>query len=148
MSLHSYSKVWIHFIWSTHNKEKVLLKSVRNALSEYLYKYAKEKNIYMKTNHINVEHVHALIDLPTHLSIEDCIKLIKGSSSYYINSSNLLSHKFSWGRGYGAFSVSESNLLKVIEYIKNQDEHHRVKSFSEEYKLFIKKYGIKNIKNG
>jgi REP element-mobilizing transposase RayT len=118
MSLHSYTKVWIHFIWSSHNKEKVFSPKVREIISDYFYEYAKEKNIYMRINHVNAEHVHALIDLPTNLTIEDCIKLLKGSSSHNINSSNLLSHKFSWSRGYGAFSVSESNVHKVIEYIQ------------------------------
>lgn len=148
MSLHSYSKVWIHFIWSTSNREKVLLKNIRKTISDYIYEYSKEKSIYMNINHVNAEHGYALIDLPTNLSIEECIKLLKGSSSYYINSQRLLNHKFSWGRGYAAFSVSESNVHKVFNYINNQDEYHRTKSFTEEYELFMKKYGIKYIKNG
>ena len=148
MSLHSYSKVWIHFIWSTNNKEKVLSSDKRKLLSEFLSEYAEEKDIYMKINYVNAEHVHALIDLPTNLSIEECAKLIKGSSSHYINKSRLTKNKFAWARGYGAFSVSESNVAKVVQYIKNQEEHHRVKSFSEEYELFMNKYGIKYIKNG
>jgi|SRR3990172_9163613 len=102
----------------------------------------------MKINHVHIEHVHALVDLPTKLSIENCFKLLKGSSSHYINQNRLVKTKFAWARGYGAFSVSESNVSKVVDYIKNQDEHHRVKSFNEEYELFIKKYGIKYIKNG
>ncbi|UCH65827.1 MAG: transposase [Ignavibacterium sp.] len=124
------------------------MKNKRKTISDYFYKYSKEKNIYMKINHINAEHVHVLIDLPSNLSIEECAKLLKGSSSHFINSNRLLNHKFSWGRGYGAFSVSESSVSKVINYIKIQDEHHRTKSFSEEYELFIKKYGIRNNKNG
>jgi hypothetical protein len=73
--------------------------------------------------------------------------LFKGASSYFINSEKLLRNKFSWGRGYGAFSVSVSNVNKVVNYIKNQDEHHKVKSFTEEYELFIKQYGVKYVKN-
>jgi len=148
MSLHSYTKIWVHYIWSTHNREKVLLKDIRGTISNYLYQYAKEKNIFMKINYVNAEHVHALIDLPTNLSIEECIKLIKGGSSRFINKEDLLRNKFSWGRGYGAFSVSESSVKKVGDYIKNQEAHHRVKSFTEEYELFIKKYGLKYHRNG
>jgi putative transposase len=145
MSLHSYSKVWLHLIWSTHNKEKVLLKDVRKQVSNFLYNYAEEKEIYMKTNYVNAEHVHALVDLPTTLSIDECLKLLKGSSSHYINDNRLVNNKFRWARGYGAFSVSESQLKKVVDYINNQEEHHRTKSFTEEYKLFMKKYGIKYV---
>ena len=94
MSLHSYAKVWLHLIWSTHNKEKVFSKEVRKLVSNYLYSYALEKDIYMKSNFVNAEHVHALIDLPTNLSIEECIKLLKGSSSHYINQKQLVKNKF------------------------------------------------------
>ena len=148
MSLHSYSKVWLHLIWSTHNKEKVLLKDVRKQVSNFLYNYAEEKEIYMRTNFVNAEHVHALVDLPTTLSIDECLKLLKGSSSHYTNDNRLVNNKFRWARGYGAFSVSESQLKKIIEYINDQEEHHRTKSFTEEYELFMKKYGIKYVKNG
>jgi hypothetical protein len=68
---------------------------------------------------------------------------LKGSSSHYINQNRLISTKFYWGRGYGAFSVSASQLEVVANYIKKQEEHHRVKSFAEEYKMFIEKYGLK-----
>jgi len=102
----------------------------------------------MKTNYVNADHVHALIDLPTNITIEDCVKLLKGSSSYHTNLNKLIKTKFSWGRGYGAFSVSASQLKKVETYIKNQEEHHRVKSFTEEYEMFINKYGMKYVKNG
>jgi REP-associated tyrosine transposase len=148
MSTHSYNKIWIHFIWETIDKQKILPKPARLKLSDYLFNYCKEKNIFMKTNYVNADHVHALIDLPTNITVEDCVKLLKGSSSYHINKNKLINAKFSWGRGYGAFSVSASQLKRVEFYIKNQEEHHRVKSFAEEYKIFIKKYGMKYVKNG
>ena len=93
-------------------------------------------------NYVNAEHVHCLIDLPTGISIEDSLKLYKGASSHFINANNLIPEKFAWGRGYAAFSVSESQSEKVIQYIKNQKEHHRVKPFSEEYQEFLDKYKI------
>jgi putative transposase len=102
----------------------------------------------MKINYVNADHAHALIDLPTNLCIEDCAKLLKGSSSHYINQNRIINTKFFWGRGYGAFSVSASQLEAVTEYIKNQEEHHRAKSFTEEYKVFIEKYGFKYGVNG
>jgi REP element-mobilizing transposase RayT len=125
-----------------------LVKDVRKQVSNFLYTYAEEKEIYMKTNYVNAEHVHTLVDLPTTLSIDECLKLLKGSSSHYINDNRLVNNKFRWARGYGAFSVSESQLKKVVDYINNQEEHHRTKSFTEEYELFMKKYGIKYVKNG
>ena len=81
----------------------------------------------MKINFVNADHVHALIDLPTNLSIEELIQLLKGSSSHWVNANNILRGKFAWGRGYGGFSVSESNVKRVAEYIAGQEEHHRVR---------------------
>jgi len=141
MSKHSFNKIWIHFIWETLDKQKVISQDARKKISNFLHEYCKEKNFFMKTNYVNADHVHALIDLPTNLSVEDCIKLLKGSSSFFINKNRIVNNKFSWGRGYGAFSVSPSLLGKVVNYINNQEEHHGRKSFTEEYQLFIKKYG-------
>jgi len=102
----------------------------------------------MKANFVNADHVHALIDLPTYLLVEECIKLLKGSSSHYINKSRIINTKFSWGRGYGSFSVSVSQLDVVEAYIRNQEEHHKVKTFMKEYEMFIEKYGMKCGANG
>jgi len=141
MSVRSYTKIWLHIIWSTHNNEKLLVnKDERKELSSHLYKYSKEKGIYMKLNYVNPDHVHAIINLPTNFNIEEVMKLLKGNSSFWIN--KRLNFKFSWARGYGAFSISESVLPKVEYYIKNQEEHHNKMSFSEEYELFLKKYNI------
>ena len=110
--------------------------------SRYLSGYALEKNIYLKINYSNAEHVHALIDLPTNKTIEEVVQLFKGSSSHWINENKLLRGKFSWGRGYGAFSVSHSHIDRVAKYIANQENHHRKRSFSDEFELFVKKYGL------
>jgi len=110
--------------------------------SRYLTEYAVEKNIYMKINYFNPEHVHTLVDLPTNKSIEEVVQLLKGSSSHWINKNRLLRGRFSWGRGYGAFSVSHSHADQVAAYIADQEEHHRKKTFNQEFELFVKKYGL------
>jgi putative transposase len=97
----------------------------------------------MKINYVNTDHVHALIDLPTAFSIEKLVQFLKGSSSHWINSNNLITGKFAWGRGYGAFSISESNLDQVVRYISNQKEHHRVRAFAEELQDFVDRHGLR-----
>ena len=97
----------------------------------------------MKINHVNADHVHALIDLPTSLSIVELMQLLKGSSSHWINANNIITGKFAWGRGYGAFSVSESNVDQVARYIAHQEEHHRVRTFAEELREFIDRHGLR-----
>lgn len=142
MSVHSYSRCWVHLIWGTLDREKLLNKIAAARVSRYLAEYAEKEGIYMKINYVNADHVHALVDLPTALSIEKAMQLLKGSSSHWVNSKNLITGKFAWGRGYGAFSVSESNLDQVARYIANQEEHHRVRTFAEELREFIERHWL------
>lgn len=142
MSLHSYSRCWLHLIWGTLKREKLLHKEAAARVSGYLSEYAETKGIYMKINYVNADHVHALVDLPTALSIEELSQLLKGSSSHWITENNLLAGKFGWGRGYGAFSVSESNVSQVAAYIAAQEEHHRMRTFAEELREFIERHGL------
>jgi putative transposase len=107
-----------------------------------LSEYSHEKGIYMKINYFNADHTHALIDLPTNLTIEQVIQLLKGSSSHWINQNHLIKGRFAWGRGYGAFSVSHSDVSRVANYIARQEEHHRKRSFAQEYAIFIDRYGL------
>jgi putative transposase len=143
MSVHSYSRCWVHLIWGTLNRERLLNKEAAAALSRYLSEYADTKGVYMKINYVNADHVHTLIDLPTNLSIEELIQQLKGSSSHWVNANNILAGKFAWGRGYGAFSVSESNVAQVAAYIAAQEEHHRVRTFAEELREFIERHGLR-----
>ena len=142
MSLHSYSRVWLHTVWATLERRPLLDKPAAAMLSAWLYDYAREKGVYMKINFVNPDHVHALIDLPTSLTIEDTMQLLKGSSSHWVNEQNIVAGKFGWGRGYGVFSVSESGVEEVCAYIANQEEHHRKRDFAAELKLFVSRYGL------
>jgi putative transposase len=140
---HSYSRCWIHLIWGTLNRQKLLNKDAASRVSRYLSDYAVTKGIYIKINFVNADHVHALVELPTSLSIEDLVQLFKGSSSHWINANNVVARTFAWGRGYGAFSVSESNVDQVAAYIAEQELHHRLRPFSDELKEFIKRHGLR-----
>lgn len=142
MSTRSYSRCWLHLIWETLRREPMLDSRAAAKASFNLVQYAKAKGIYMKINYFNSDHTHALVDLPTNLTIEQAIHLLKGSSSHWINQNRLLKGRFAWGRGYGAFSVSHSELDRVCKYIANQGEHHRKRTFEDEYQLFVKRYGL------
>src|SRR5881628_612107 len=80
MSMHSYSRCWIHLIWGTLNREKLLNKTAAARVSRYVAEYAEKEGIYMKINYVNADHVHTLIDLPTALSVEKVMQLLKGAS--------------------------------------------------------------------
>jgi len=107
-----------------------------------LNEYSLQKGIYMKINFFNSDHTHALIDLPTNLSIEEAVKLLKGGTSHWINDQHLVKGRFAWGRGYGAFSVSHSDVDSVANYIARQEEHHRKRTYADEFELFVRRYGL------
>jgi REP-associated tyrosine transposase len=130
-------------IRGTLNRDRLVSKNAAAALSRYLIEYADEQALYMKINFVNPDHVHALIDLPTSFSIEKMVQLLKGSSSHWVNSSKLVTGKFAWGRGYGAFSVSHSTVELVARYIAEQEEHHRQRTSADELLEFIDRHGLR-----
>ena len=87
-------------------------------------------------------HVHILTSLPKSLALTDFIREIKANSSKWIRQLDTHYIQFAWQDGYGAFSVSPSLLEKTVQYIRSQEEHHKKRSFSEEYRLFLDAYGI------
>lgn len=87
-------------------------------------------------------HVHLLTSLPKTMSLSDYMRTIKAESSKWIKGLSPYYGGFSWQDGYGAFSVSASVAPKVVQYIRNQEEHHRVHTFMDEYKAFLQAYGI------
>ncbi|NLT49683.1 MAG: IS200/IS605 family transposase [Ignavibacteria bacterium] len=138
-----YTKVLIHLIWSTKNRIKSIKKDIKPKLLNHILKNAKEKEIYIESINLVEDHIHILISLGRDQTISKVVQLIKGESSNWVNKSFQLRDKFEWQDEYFAVSVSESAVDKVKEYINNQEEHHRVKSFAEEYELFLEKYGFK-----
>jgi putative transposase len=134
MSVHSYSRCWVHLIWATLNREKLLHNKAARV--------AETNGIYMKINYVNADHVYVFVDLPTGQSVEKVVQLIKGSSSHWINTNNVIAQKFAWGRGYGVFSVSESNVGQGAAYITGQEQHHHMRTFAEEFKEFVNRHGL------
>jgi len=92
------------------------------------------------------DHIHCLFLLNPEKSIAEVIKQIKGSSSHFINQYNLIADKFAWQTGYAAFSVSESGVKSVSDYITHQKEHHQKKTFQQEIEEFLKLYGFEKEK--
>jgi len=143
-----YIKVYIHFVWSTKDRVPFLdSKEKRHQVWEHIRENAKAKGIYVDFINGYQEHCHCLVSLGVDQTIEKIMQLIKGESSFWINKNNLTTGKFGWQDEYFAVSVSESIIDKVRDYIKNQEEHHRHKSYNEEYEEFISKYGFEKFKD-
>ncbi len=141
----AYIKIWIHFVWTTKNRQPLLTKNIKHKVISHIKENARKKDVYIDSINGGNEHLHALITLGAKQSVAEIAQLIKGESSYWINKEGLTQCKFEWQDKYFAISVSESILPKVRRYIQNQEEHHRVKSFSEEYDNSMNKYGFSEL---
>ena len=147
MSLHSHVKLYIHLIWGTHNRQRIFKADSRIVIFKHFVERSNDLNIVIEKMNIQPDHVHMLLSLPSDKTIAKIAKDLKGESSNWINENKFIPGKFRWQRGYGAFSVSVSQLEIVKQYINNQDKHHRKKSFQEEYDGWCVKYGIEINKN-
>ena len=137
-----YVKMWAHLVWATKKREPVLEKNIRKNIFSHIRENALTKNIQIDFINGHVDHVHILISLNADQTIANTIQLIKGESSYWINKNKLTPQKFEWQDDYFAVSVSESGIDKVRDYIKNQEEHHKKKTFQQEYDEFMERYGF------
>ena len=149
----AYIKVYIHFVWSTKNREPFLkTKELRQKVWQHIKENAKEKGIFVDFINGYAEHCHCLISLGVDQTIQKTMQLIKGESAFWINRQNEFTSAFAgkkveWQDEYFAVSVSESMLNKVRNYIKNQENHHLKKTFQEEYDEFMTKYGFERFKD-
>ncbi len=139
-----YIKVWIHYVWSTKNRKAVLTDNFRVPLFDHIKQNALQKNIFLDRINGYYDHVHCLVSLGSDQTIEKIAQLIKGESAFWFNNkSGFNTARLEWQDEYFAVSVSESALGNVRAYIDNQVNHHKKKTFIEEYDEFINKYGFR-----
>lgn len=138
----TYTQIHIHAVFSVQNRECI----IGNQWKDELYKYFTGilSNNHHKLLAINgmPDHIHILFGMRPTQSLSDLMQDIKGNSSKWINDRKFVRGKFSWQEGYGAFSYSKSQLSQIIQYIEKQQEHHRKKTFIEEYKEFLDDFDV------
>ena len=140
--MHSFASCLVHCVWGTKNREPYLTPDLRERLWPYLGGIARQNQ--MKTLAIGGanDHVHMLLSLPATLSIAKAMQLLKGNSSKWSRETFPKMHFFAWQEGYGAFSVGVSGVDRTVAYIRNQAEHHRTRSFRQEYAAMLKTHGF------
>src|SRR3954465_9640926 len=116
----SYVRIWVHLVFATKYRNPLLTKEIRHDVHRHILENCKKKEIFLQAINGYTDHVHCLISLGKDQCISKLVQLIKGESSFWINQNNLTQEKFSWQDDYYAVSVSESQVKKVIHYIKNQ----------------------------
>lgn len=140
----SFIKIYVHIVFSTMNRNPYLdTVDLRIKVWKHIKENATEKGIFLDMINGYSDHCHCLVSLGSNQNIEKIVQLLKGESSYWINKNQLTKDTFSWQDECFAVSVSESMLESVRNYIKNQEKHHKRKSFTEEYQEFIDKYNFK-----
>ena len=138
----SLAKVYLHITFSTKHRQPTIKSDVEEELYKYLASICRaNESPSIAINGIS-NHVHILCVLSRKITISKLIEELKKSSSKWIKTKSDNYKYFYWQNGYGVFSVSQSGVNAVREYIKNQKEHHKMKSFQEEYLDFLKKYKI------
>ena len=139
---HSHTKLIFHCVFSTKGRAPSLEKPVRLRLFEYLGGIALNHDAHLLSAGGTNDHVHLLIELNASTPIAEMMRTLKAVSSKWIHETfPQLSH-FAWQTGYGAFTVSVSVVEEVTRYILSQEEHHRRRSFEEEYVSFLRRHGI------
>ncbi|HNP17733.1 MAG TPA: IS200/IS605 family transposase [Fulvivirga sp.] len=139
---HSYNKIWIHAIWATKERMPFISKNVESKVYDFMKQQLIDLGCPVRIINGMPDHVHCLFLLNPQKAIADVIKQVKGSSSHFINEQNLIEDKFAWQTGYASYSVSESVVEKVFQYIRNQKAHHAKKTFQEEHDSFLKLHGV------
>jgi putative transposase len=138
----NFTQLNIHCIFATKGRSNCLPKSKRPELFRYMSGILEELGCFTLAINGYSDHVHLFFELNPDKSISEIIRVVKSSSSKWINQERWILGKFEWQRGYGAFSYSKTQRPTVIAYIANQEEHHNRQNFKEEYLELLNKYGI------
>jgi putative transposase len=138
----SYVSSYFHCVFSTKERQRLVTANLRERLWPFLGGIVRQNK--MKAIEIGgvEDHVHILLSIPPTLTISKALQLIKGGSSKWIHETFPEHRLFSWQEKYGAFSVSVSQLDTIIDYIRNQEPHHRTMTFQEEFEALLKKHRI------
>jgi putative transposase len=139
---HTYANLLTHIIFSTKDRSAFIDAQLASALHPYLGGIIRELNGTAFAINGPTDHVHLLLALPPNLALSEAMRVLKTNSSRWVREQWPQRRAFAWQTGYGAFSVSQSNADQVCAYIADQEEHHRLVSFQEEFLAFLKRHGI------
>lgn len=138
----TYSQLYVHIVFAVKGRQNLISKSWKDEVYKYITGIITNKEQKLIAINGMPDHVHILMGMKPDKSLSDLVRDIKASSSKFINDKRWINGKFKWQTGFGAFSYSHSQLSNVIKYIENQEEHHKTKTFKEEYIEFLKLFNI------
>jgi len=138
----TYTQIHIQCVFAVKFRASVIQPSWKETLHKYITGIVQNHGHKMISIHSMPDHLHMFFGFRPNQSLSDLMRLVKSDSSEWINNKKLTPSVFRWQEGYGAFSYSRSQIKAVSEYIENQEEHHRKRTFLEEYKLFLDQFEV------
>lgn len=138
----TYTQLYIHFVFAVQNRKSLIQPKWEAKLHKYITGIIRNKSHKMIAINGMPDHLHMFIGFQPVDHMSELIKVVKGESSKWIKENGLVRGNFSWQEGYGAFSYSRSHIDRVYHYIQRQKEHHREKTFRDEYIELLKSYGV------
>lgn len=136
---HAYARNYVHITFGVKGRRPVIKPAIQKSLWTLIADIAGSYGVDVRAVSGAEDHIHILINLPPKIALANVVRAVKQESSKWMNENG---HYFHWQIGYAAFSVSVSNLALVEEYVRNQPEHHKKRSFEEEFAASLKKHGI------
>jgi REP element-mobilizing transposase RayT len=138
----TYTQLNMHVVFSVKGRENILLNKFRLDLFKYISGILKNVEQFPLAVNGFKDHVHIFFEMQPTKSLSDIVRIVKTNSSKWINENKFMPGKFSWQEGYGGFSYSRSQRNNVIQYIMKQEEHHKQKTFREEYLELLQLFEI------
>jgi putative transposase len=138
----TYTQLYVHIVFAVKGRTNLISHAWKEELYKYISGTITGKKQKLMTINGTTDHVHLLIGFNPDCSISDLVRDIKSNASKWINDKGFAMGKFEWQTGFGAFTIGQSQIDRIFKYIANQEEHHKVKTFREEYVDFLKAYQV------
>lgn len=138
----TYTQIYLQFVFAVENRTSLINKNWKDELYKYITGIVQNNKHKLISINGMPNHIHIFIGYKPHQLIPDLLQEIKRDSSIWINKKSFVKGHFNWQAGYGAFSYSHSHIDKVVKYIKEQKQHHKKRTFKEEYLALLRKFNI------
>ena len=138
----TYTQIFIHYVFAVQNRMSLISPRWKNELYKYMNTIITNNGHKLYSINGMPDHIHILVSMTPKQAPSELMYEVKRSSSMWINKQGFVKGKFSWQEGFGCFSYGKSQIKDVSNYIENQEEHHRKRTFAEEYKAFLDVFEI------
>ena len=138
----SYSQIYIQIVFAVKGRQNLIKREHKEELHKYITGIVKGKKQKMLAINCMPDHTHMFLGFTPDMKISDLVRDVKSISSGFINEKKFIKGKFNWQHGFGAFSYSHSHIDRVVKYVLNQEEHHKKKTFREEYVGLLEKFNV------